>query len=225
MKIISVLFFISVFSLTVFAQAVPGKTEITGDEMEVLKTGEVIISKGNSKAVNGRNTIKADKMTYVKKDNTVSAEGNVRLSSKTDDDEPLEARGRYAKYDTGTERGKLWGNNTKIEYYMKSSSSPLVLKAQEVYVDRHLETLSAYTDVEVVTSSGTIFSDNAVFDKNDESIVMKKDKKRPVADVDYDGRKGVYEADAMTFYNAEKNKKIIMSGDVKGTVEMEDKIQ
>lgn len=225
MKIISVLAFITFFSLSVCAQAVPGKTEITGDEMEVIKSGEILISRGGSKAVNGKNTIKADKMTYVKKDNIVSAEGNVRLFSKTEEDEPLEAAGKFATYYADTEKGKLWGSGTKVKYYMKSSASPLILNAQEVYVDRHLETLSAYKDVEVITSSGSIFSDNAVYDKKTDSVIMKKDQKRPLADVEYDGRKGVYEADTMTFYNAEKNRKIIMNGDVKGTVEMEDKIQ
>ncbi len=225
MRTISVLSFIIIFSVSVFAQSLSGKTEITGDEMEILKTGEKIVSKGNSKAVNGKNTIKADKMTYVKKDNIVFAEGKVKLFSKTDEDEPLEAYGNFAKYDANTEKGKLWGSNAKIKYYMKSSSSPLVLKAQEVYIDRHLETLSAYKDVEVITSSGSIFSDNAVYDKKTESVTMKKDIKRPLADVNYDGRNGIYEADTMIFCNSEKNKKIIMNGEVKGTVEMEDEIQ
>lgn len=208
-----------------FGQMLSDRTVITGSIMEIRRSGDEIISRGNSKAVSGRNTIQSDRMTYLKKDFLVTAAGNVRLYSKTDDMEPVEAQGQYAEYYTNTDKGRLWGKNTNIKYFMKSSEAPLVLNAQEIYIDRNLETLSAYKDVEVITSSGTIFSDNAVFDKKNDSIVMEKDSKRPVADVMYDGRKGIYEADKMIFYNADDNKKIVMTGDVVGTIEMEDKIE
>jgi lipopolysaccharide assembly outer membrane protein LptD (OstA) len=201
------------------------KTIITGDEMEIRRSGDITISRGNSKAVNGRNTIEAHKMTYDKKKEFVDASGNVKLFSKTDEGEPIKAYGEFASYDLKSEKGKLWGKKTFVEYFMKDSKSPLLLNAKEVELDKNLETLSAYKDVEIITTSGTIVSDNAVFDKKSSSIVTVKDEKRPVADVYYDGRKGLYEADKMIFYNSDKNKKIVMNGSVTGKIEMEDKIE
>jgi lipopolysaccharide export system protein LptA len=198
---------------------------ITGDVMEIRKGGDITVSRGNSKAVNGKNVIEAREMVYNKKKSLLSAKGAVKLFSKSDENEPLEAYGGFASYDTSRQKGKLWGDEAEIKYYMNSSSAPLVLKAAEIYVDRSIETLSAYKDVRVVTSSGTIYSDNAVFYKKDGSVVMEKEQKRPLADVVYDGRKGVYEADKMVFYNSDENKKILMSGKVSGKIEMEDKIQ
>ncbi len=204
---------------------IAGKTVITGDEMNIKKSGDVTVSKGNSKAVNGRNTIESHEMTYDKKLSMVSAAGDVRLSSKTDEGEPVKAYGDFAEYHINTEKGKLWGEKSIVKYFMKDSVEPLLLNAKEIYLDKNLETLSAYKDVEVITSSGTIYSDNAVFDKKTDSVVMVKDEKRPTADVIYDGRKGYYEADKMIFHNSDDNKKIIMNGNVTGIIEMEDKIQ
>jgi len=199
-----------------------GKTVITGEEMEIRRSGDITISRGNSKAVNGRNTIKADVMTYDKKNDAVDASGNVKLFSKTDDGEPLKAFGDFADYNLKSEKGKLWGKKSYIEYFMKNSEAPLKLNAKEIYLDKNIETLSAYKNVEIITASGTITSDNAVFDKKTYSVFMEKDQKRPVADVYYDGRNGIYEADAMTFYNADDKKKIVMNGNVSGKIEMED---
>lgn len=226
MKIIFNLIVFIVLCLTFsFADTVSNRTVITGDIMEIKNSGEIIISRGNSKAVNGRNTIKAKEMTYNKKRSLLSASGNVGLFSKTDDNEPIEAFGSFAKYDINSEKGKLWGDNTKINYYMKDSKDPLVLDAQEIYIDRNMDTLSAFNEVKVITSSGIIYSDNAVYNKKDHSVLMQKDKKRPIADIVYDERKGLYEADKMIFYNSDDKKKIIMSGEVKGKIEMEDEIK
>ena len=223
-KTVSAFFIACAFFVLSFAQSPQDKTVITGKEMEIKKSGDVIVSRGDSKAVSGRNIIKSDEMTYDKKKSLVTAAGNVRLFSKTDEGEPVEAYGGFAKYYTDTDKGKLWGKGTKIKYHMKSSEKPLLLKAGEIYIDKNLETLSAYIDVEVITSSGVIYSDNAVFDKKSDRVIMEKDKKRPVADVIYDERKGLYEADTMIFYNADDNKKIVMKGDVTGKIQMEDRI-
>jgi lipopolysaccharide export system protein LptA len=201
------------------------KTVITGDEMEIRRSGDITISRGNSKAVNGKNTIEAYKMTYDKTKELVNASGNVKLFSKTDENELVKAYGDFASYDLKGEKGKLWGKKTFVEYFMKDSQMPLMLNAKEIYLDKNLEMLSAYKDVEIITSSGTIVSDNAVFYKKTSSVVTVKDKKRPVADVYYDGRKGLYEADKMTFYNSDDNKKILMNGKVTGKIEMEDEIK
>jgi len=204
------------------AENISDRTIITGDVMEILRSGETTVSKGNSKAVNGRNTIKSDKMTYNKKDSFVSASGNVRLYSKTDDNEPLEASGDFANYSLQLQRGKLWGKKTNVKYFLKGSDK-WELNAKEVLIDRNIETLSAYKNVEIMTSSGTIYSDNAVFDKKAFTLTAVKENKRPAADVLYDGKKGFYEADEMVFYNSKDDKKIVMNGSVKGKIQMEDK--
>jgi lipopolysaccharide export system protein LptA len=160
-------------------------------------------------------------MTYNKKDSFVSAYGNVRLYSKTDDGEPLQARGDFADYSLSLQRGKLWGKKTNLKYFPKDRDK-LELNAKEVSIDKNLETLSAYKDVEIITSSGTIYSDNAVFDKKTSSLKAVKENKRPLADVIYDGRKGRYTADEMIFYNSKDDKKIEMKGRVKGKIQMED---
>ncbi|MDR1696446.1 MAG: hypothetical protein LBR69_07480 [Endomicrobium sp.] len=208
-----------------YAETGADETVVTGDTMEVLKSGEIIVSKGGSKAVNGKNTVTADKLTYDKKDSVLSASGNVRIFSKTEEDEPVEAAGPYAEYNIETGEGKLWGDKTNVKYFMKTSSAPLVLNAMEIELNRNLETIDAYKNVEVITSSGVIYSDNALFEKKNEAVYFNKDKKRPVADVSYDGRKGLYEADKMTFYNSDKSKKIIMTGSVEAKIEMEDEIK
>lgn len=212
------------FPEAVFAEILSDKTVITGDVMEVFRSGDVTVSKGNSKAVGGRNVIKSDKMTYDKKKSFVSASGNVRLYSKNDDGEPLEARGDFAEYNLSAQLGRLWGRKTNLKYFPKDSDK-LELNAKEVRIDKNLETLSAYKDVEIITSSGTIYSDNAVFDKKTSGLTAVKENKRPVADVTYDGRKGLYEADKMIFYNSKDEKKIVMNGSVKAKIQTEDKIQ
>jgi lipopolysaccharide assembly outer membrane protein LptD (OstA) len=217
---------LSILFFTCVSFAAQGKqTVITGDEMEVLKGGDITVSKGNSKAVNGDNTVTADKMTYDKKKSLVSASGRVKLYSKSSDGSPVEASGDYAKYNLGASAGELFGKKADLKYGVKNSDSPLVLKAGEIRINAKNETLSARGEVEIITSSGTIYSDNAVFDKKSSSLLAVKELKRPAADVIYDGRKGFYEADEMVFYNSADNKKIVMSGSVKGKMHMEDKIK
>jgi lipopolysaccharide export system protein LptA len=208
-----------------FAGIIPGKTVVTGDLMEIRDGGSVMVSKGNSKAVNKDNIVMADKMTYSRKNSVLLAAGNVKLLSKMQDNESVEACGEFAQYYMNDENGKFWGDNTVVKYFMQSSDLPLILKAREIYVDKKRETLSAYNDVKVITSSGTIYSDNAVFSRETLGVVFKKDKKRPIADVFYDGKKGIYEADEMIFYNSDCSKKIIMNGSVVGKIEMKEKIQ
>lgn len=225
-KIFSFVCFSLCFSVLSFADVLTSKkTVISGEEMEIRHYGDITVSRGNSKAVSGKNTITADKMTYNKKEETVDASGNVKLFSFTDDGEPVKAYGEFALYNMPLGKGRLWGKNTFAEYFMKDSQKPLFLKAEEIEFDRNLETLSARHNVEIAASSGTIVSDNAVYDRKTASVVMVKDKRRPLADVYYDGRSGVYEADKMVFYNSATNKKIVMSGQVCGNVEMEDEIK
>jgi lipopolysaccharide assembly outer membrane protein LptD (OstA) len=220
------LFIVFTFTVVSFATSISRKILITGDEMEVRKAGEITILEGNLKAVTDGNVMTAYKMIYDKKNSFLSAFNNVILVSKMQNGERFEVYGNFAIYYINDKKGKFWGNNTVAKYFMQNSSSilPIVLHAQEIYIDINLEILNAYDDVIIETSLGTVYSDNAVFNGKTLNASFQKYKKRPIARISYGDRKGFYEADGMIFNIAENNKKIIMNGGVAGKIEMEDKI-
>ncbi|BAG13913.2 hypothetical protein [Candidatus Endomicrobiellum trichonymphae] len=219
------LFIVFIFTVISFAGGISGKTLITGKEMEVRKAGEITILKGNSKVVTDGNVMTASKMIYDKKNSILSAFDNVILLSKMQSGERFEVCGNFANYYINDKKGKFWGDNAVAKYFAQNSSStlPIILHAQKIYIDRNLETLSAYDNVIIETSSGTVYSDNAVFNGKTLNAIFQKYKKRPIAHISYDDRKGFYEADEMIFNIAYDNKKIIMNGGVAGKIEMEDK--
>jgi len=180
-----------------------------------------------SKTFDNKNTeIIADKTSFDKKHSEFLASGNVKIVSKFTNGERVEASGSFAKYNTNTGKGKLWsrGKKTSVKYFVKGSSTPVIIWAEEMQFDKNGENIEAYGDVFVVTSSGTIRSDNATFDQKTCGAIFKKDKKRPVAEVGYEGRKQLYEANKIIFYDNNDVKKIFMEGEVKGKIEMEDTI-
>jgi lipopolysaccharide export system protein LptA len=176
-----------------------------------------------TKAFDNQNTeIRADNTSFDKKRSEFMAFGNVRIVSKFKNGERVEAFGNFAKYNTQTEKGKIWGKGTMIKYFVKTSTRPVIVCAGEIQFDKTNGNIRAYKDVFVKTSSGIITSDNVVFDKKTSEAVFEKGKKRPVADVMYDSRKQTYEADKMIFYDGPGVKKMFMEGSVKGKIEMED---
>ncbi|MDR2066779.1 MAG: hypothetical protein LBP57_02955 [Endomicrobium sp.] len=215
-------FIICFFVRFSFANVTSEKTVITGDTMEIKNAGKVTISKGHSVAVNEYSIVNADEMSYDKEKSLISAKGSVKLFSKTQELEPVEVYGNYSNYNPKTQKGKVWGN-ALIKYLVNNSTAPLVLRAKEIYVDKSKQTLDARNNVVVTTSSGTIYADNGNFDKKTLRVVFKKDKKKPLAHVLSDGKKGVYEADEMIFYHSKNDdKRIIMKGSVLGKIKMED---
>jgi lipopolysaccharide export system protein LptA len=176
-----------------------------------------------TKTFDNRNTeITADKTSFDKKRSEFSASGNVQAVSKLKNGERIEAYGSFAKYNTTTGKGKIWGKNTLVKYFVKDLPKPVTMRAKEIQFDKGKESVKAYGDVLVVTSSGDIRSDKALFDQKTSGAVFEKDKTRPVAKVMYNGRKQIYEADKIIFYDNKEVKKIFMEGDVKGKIEMED---
>jgi lipopolysaccharide assembly outer membrane protein LptD (OstA) len=202
-----------------------GETLVTGDKMEIMSAGDVAVLKGHLKAVNDMSVMMANEMVYDRKRSEILASGDIKLFSKNLENESFEVYGNFAKYNMCTDTGKIWGSNTKIKYFMHTLSSPIILYAYEVHVDRNMQILSACNNVKVTTLYGTIYSDNAVFDKRTFEVIFKKDKNRPIADVLYDGKKGLYEADEMIFNDfGNNNKKIVMNGSVSGKIKMKGKI-
>jgi lipopolysaccharide assembly outer membrane protein LptD (OstA) len=214
------MFLMSVFIL--FEDYVYGKMVVTGRELELK--GNIVVSRGDSRVVSDSDVMTADTMVYDKKKSVLSASGNIKFLSKTQKNESFETYGNFAEYYLNDGKGKFWGDDTMVKYSTQNSPSPFVLRAQEVYLDKSLKTLKAYNDVEITTSSGTIHSDNAVFYQEKLCVVFEKEEKRPVADILYEGQKGTCEADKMTFYDSDNNKRIVMSGSVEAKIEMEDKV-
>jgi lipopolysaccharide export system protein LptA len=180
-----------------------------------------------SKTFDNKNTeIIADKTSFDKKHSEFLASGNVKLVSKFTNGKRIEASGSFAKYNTNEGKVKMWsrGKKTSVKYFVNGSSEPVIIWAEEMQFDKNAENIKAYGNVFVVTSSGTICSDNAMLDQKTSGAVFKKDKKRPLAEVRYGGRKQLYEADKIIFYDNDNNdvKKILMEGHVKGKIEMED---
>jgi lipopolysaccharide export system protein LptA len=168
--------------------------------------------------------IKADETSFDKKNSEISAFGNVQIVLELKNCETVEATGSFAKYNTITGKGKVWGKSTSIKYSIKNSSSPVTIHAKEIQFDKSSENIKANGDVVVVSSSGTIHSDNALFDKKTSGAIFGKGKTRPVAEFIYKGKKQIYNADRIILYDNEDTKKVFMEGDVKGKIEMEDNL-
>jgi lipopolysaccharide assembly outer membrane protein LptD (OstA) len=202
---------------------IPVKTVITGDTMEIKKTGKITVSKGHSVAINEDTIVSAEEMSYDKEKSLISANGNMKLFSKTQDLEPIEISGQYSTYNQDIQKGKVWGN-VLLKYFINNSTSPLVLRAKEIYIDRNKQVLDALNDVVVITSSGTIYADNGSFDRKALIAVFKKDKKKPVVHMLNDGQDGKYEANKIIFYSPKNGgQRIVMKGSVVGKIKMEDK--
>jgi lipopolysaccharide assembly outer membrane protein LptD (OstA) len=190
--------------------------------MEIKNAGKVTVSKGHSVAVNENSVMNADEMSYDKENSLISAKGNVKVLSKTQKLEPVEVYGKYSNYNLNTQKGRIWGD-VLIKYFVNNSTSPFVLRAKEVYVDKNSQTLNVRNDVVIVTSSGTIYADNGNFDKKTSGVIFKKDKKSPIAHILGKGNKGVYKADEMVFCRSQNGEeKIVMKGSVLGKIKMED---
>jgi lipopolysaccharide assembly outer membrane protein LptD (OstA) len=93
--------------------------------------------------------------------------------------------------------------------------------ADEMIYDKSASKISAKGNVSVITSSGTVRSDIAVFDAQLNTITLDTRRKRPQAYVDYEGKKGYYVADKMIFFN-HRYKRILMQGNVDGKIYVED---
>jgi lipopolysaccharide assembly outer membrane protein LptD (OstA) len=96
--------------------------------------------------------------------------------------------------------------------------------ADEMVYDKNSALIKARGHVIINTTSGTIKADNALYISTLNAAYMVKDKNRPEADIVYEGTKGFYEADKMTFFNYE-SKKVLMEGAVKGRVNVKKKTQ
>jgi lipopolysaccharide export system protein LptA len=215
------LFILFSFALSLYGAEVQ-KVIITGEILNIQKKGDIIVSEGNSKAVSDDNTIKSKKMSYDKNRSLISANGSVQIFMKSEEGEPLEAYGDYGTYKTDTQIGEFYGDLIKVKYYMKDSSEPMFMNSKKIYFDGAKKTVRALSDVEIITTSGTVYSDNAFFYRDSNSVVVTKDVKRPVADILYDGKTGKFVADSMQIEKKDNIGSIKMRGTVKGKIKVDE---
>ena len=197
-----------------YAQEQKEKTIITGDEMLIKKKEEITVVKGNGQVVRGNKIIKADTIRYSEKQNQIDANGNVQFFDKYDDGSKIKAVSENATYNTEKTDGKLWGGNPTIEYNIKKSTDIIYLYADTFYLDQGFQSARAQSNVKIVTSSGTITSDNAKVSKSDNTLYMYKDINRPKIIAYQDDKYAEFESDEVYVYYDKKT--ITMNKDVKG---------
>jgi lipopolysaccharide export system protein LptA len=207
----------SVFSSEI--QSAKQKTEITGKQMVIKNAGEKTIFKGNAKIVRGSNTITADNMVYYKKTNNIDANGNIKFAIKNDDGSIVNAMSQKAVYNIKNYSGKLWDGSPVIKYNIANSTDTIFLYADTIELNKNFESVKAQDNVKIISSSGIITSDNALLNRQDNSLIMTKDKNKPAVDVKQDDKEAHFKADEISlFYDT---KTVQMKNNVEGKIIME----
>ncbi len=192
------------------------KTEITGDKMEIKNKGKVSVFKGNAKVVRGNYNITADEMKYYKDKDEIDAKGKVKFYVKNNDGSIIKAKSSKAKYNTKNMSGKMWAGKPMVEYFVKGSTNTVVLYMDKLYLRENFESAKAVGHVKIISSSGTITADNAVLNKNKNSLFLTKEKNKPNVDVWQKGKKANFKADEISLlYN---DKTIKMNKNVEGKI-------
>ena len=210
-----IIIFLFCFSCFVIAEQQKEQTEITGESMTLKKNENAVIFTGGAKVVRGDKTIKADTMEYKKTTGLINAYGNVKFFLNNKDGK-VNAYAQNAIYNVNDYTGKLWGGKPLIEYTVKDSTEIIKLYADNFYLENGLETARAESNVEIISSSGTIISDNALIDKNSKSLYMRKDIKKPQVTAFQEDKKAVFEADEI--YMLYEDKTVKMNKNVKGKI-------
>ena len=192
------------------------KTEITGNKMIIKDKGNIAFFKGNAKVVRGNYNITSDNMTYYKDSSEIDAEGKVNFFVTNDDGSIIKASSEKAQYNTKKLSGKMWEGNPTVEYKIKDSSDTVFLYMDTLYLNDNFESAKAVDNVKIVSSSGTITADNALLNKNENSLFMQKDKNKPQVTVWQKDKKAEFNADEISlFYNS---KTVKMDKNVEGKI-------
>lgn len=196
------------------------KTEITGNQMTIKNAGEKTIFDGNAKIVRGSNIITADRMIYYKKTDNIDANGNIKFIVKNEDGSIINASSKKAVYNIKNYSGKLWDGNPTIKYNLANSTDTIFLYADTVELNKNFESAKAKDNVKIISSSGTITADNAFLDRQNNSLIMQKDKNKPEVYVKKDDKEAIFKADEIDLFYDKKT--VQMKNNVEGKIIMED---
>ena len=163
----------------------------------------------------------ADKISVDNKEKTVEATGNVYVKTIRQDDSPIYAKSQNVFYNAETQIGELKGARPELEYYIKSSDSPVQLTSDKIDVFYKGGQIKAYGDVEIVTSSATILSPNAlIYRENQKAVMFKEQETQPEVYAKDKNQDAYYKADKITVLMEEKV--VHMKGNVIGKINVQD---
>jgi len=197
------------------------KTIITGEQMEMTGGGKTVIFTGAARVVKGVDELTADRIVQDKKNNKVEAEGNVVFKSVSKDNEPFRGSSQKAFYDLNGERGELSGGKPEILYYMKTSTSPVIFRADDITFDNVKQELYGKNNVEIITSSITAYAPEAVLEQKEKKVILTGPVPQPFVIYSEGGRKNRYRADKITFFAS--GNKVQLKGNVRAVMTVEDK--
>ena len=85
-----------------------------------------------------------------------------------------------------------------------------------LYLNDNFESVKAVDNVRIISSSGTITSDNAILKKADNSLYMEKDKNKPQVNVWQEDKQAEFKADEISLLYNEKT--VRMNKNVEGKI-------
>lgn len=187
------------------------KTIITGDQMELIKGGKLVIFQGNARVTRGDSILQADRLVEDKASKMIEASGNIDFKTLSKDRELMEASGEKMRYFTEKEQGELWEGRPHIIYHVKTSTSPVHLRADKIAFDRAKEEIRASGQVEVLTSSASAYAPNALFRQKERKITLDGRPQPRIVSNDTE-HKGDYTADRI-FINVD-TRNVLLDGNV-----------
>jgi lipopolysaccharide export system protein LptA len=192
------------------------KTIITGDKMQIKKSGEQVVFTGNALVKRGADTLAADQIIQNKKDNTVDAIGNVDFNSVTTDTEPVHFLAGRAHYRLQTKSGRLWENRPLATWMPAASTAPVTMQADTITFDQSKGEMTGEGAVNIISSSGTISSPLADFYQHDKKLVLTSGAFQPEVTYIQPASAGRYRADRIVMLMDEK--KAFFTGNVSGRI-------
>jgi lipopolysaccharide export system protein LptA len=190
------------------------KVVITGDEMEILNGGDMVVFSGKSKVVRGESTLNAERLVQDKKNQRVEASGSIYFRSFTTQKELVEAYAEKALYLLDTEQGELTEGRPKVLYHVKTSSVPVVLYADMISFDQRKEEVHAKGAVEIISSSACVYSPSAVLLEKEKKIILEGKTPQPKIVYLHDNDWSEYSADKITYFVDQK--RVLLQNDVRG---------
>lgn len=204
------------FAVTAFA-ADDLKTSIVGGSMEIIKGGKQVVFTEGAKVTRGANTLTAEKIVQDKKNNYLEAYGNVNFSGFSNNGERMFMKSGKALYNMSLDTAEMSQGRPEITYYMKESTGPLFVQADNIKLNQKKEEILAVGDVLIISSSATARSPQALFLQKSRIVVLSGKKQSSIIYTEKGKKdKSQYKADKITFLLNEK--KTLLDGNVTGRI-------